>query len=129
MKKKIIHIFMFLLYITIVFFGFLGITLEFLIWSATIFPLFLLLIFSIFLWLIIFRKKFMFLLGICIVFIIYYCIYYLLPSRDCGGGGYWKLGISSECRCLGLKKIVYKGIFETDLRCIGKVTGWKNKVK
>jgi hypothetical protein len=129
MKKKIIHIFKFLLYITIVFFGFFEIALGFLIWSATPFPLFLLVLFSIFLWLILFKNKYQWFIGIFFVFVTYFYVYFRLPSSDCGGGGNWKLGISTECKCLGVKKIIYRDIFKTDLRCIGKVTGWKNKVK
>lgn len=129
MENKITNILKSLLWLVIVFVGFFYFIFSFLIWSATIFPLFLLLLFSIFLWLILFKKKFQFFIGIFFVFVTYFCVYFLLPSSDCGGGGYWKFGMSSECICLGVKKIGETDLLETDLRCIGKVTGWKNEVK
>lgn len=130
MKNIIINILKFLLWLIIVFIGFVYIIDTFLYpLVILLFPLFLLFIFSIFLWLIFFKKKIQLYIGIFIVFVIYFYIYFLLPSDYCGGSTNLKFPPSTECRCLGVKKIGKREKFNIELRCVGKVIGWENKVK
>ncbi len=117
MKKTVMVFFkvllwLFLSFMDLLFFGYFSIEIV-----EVIFALF----FSILLWLFIFKRKLLWFLLMLAEIAIYFLIYFLVPSNDCGMYASFKFPPIHECNCVGVKKIERDG----DIRCIGRVNGWK----